>query len=125
MEHDEFGLRTSRRVRASDLRRATGVPGRTGGSVKYDVAHPSEECQATVVEQRKACTKGQPESAEAERQRQERTAGAAAAKRRQFVRQRRRERRCGKELVVLGARGIKEGRNGRRAREATSRRTSC
>ena len=70
MEHDEFGLHTSRRVRASDLRRATGVPGRTGGKVKYDVAHPSMECQATVVEQRKACTKGQPESAEAERQRQ-------------------------------------------------------
>ena len=98
---------------------------------QYDVAHPSEECQATVVEQRKACTKGQPESAEAERQRQ---------KGQQAQQQRKGDNSCGsegrvvwgtcsdvvaKELVVLGARGIKEGRNGRRAREATSRRTSC
>ena len=116
MEHDEFGLRTSRRVRASDLRRATGVPGRTGGSVKYDVAHPPEECHARVAEQRKACTKGQPESAEAERQRQKGQQAQQQRKGDDSLGSEGGERRwrnacsdvVAKELVALGARGTRK-----------------
>ena len=65
MEHDEFGLRTSRRIRASDKRRETLA------QVRYDVGRPPKECQVTVAEQRKVCTEGHPVSSEAQRQRQE------------------------------------------------------
>ena len=72
MEHDEFGLRASRRIRVSDNGRVKGGYRKTGDKVKYDAGHPPEECQATVVEQRKGVHQ-RTESAEAE-------ACAAAAK---------------------------------------------
>ena len=56
MEHDEFALRTSWRVSASDKRRETRALLKTGGKVEYDVGRPPKECQETVAEQRKGCT---------------------------------------------------------------------
>ena len=59
MEHDEFGLRTLRRIRASDKRRETGRHGNTGGEVKYEVGRPHGKSQAAVATQHTGCTEVQ------------------------------------------------------------------
>ena len=60
MEHDEFGLRTSRRTGASHKRRGNG----TGGEVKYEVGRPHEKSQAATATQRKVRTEKQASAAE-------------------------------------------------------------
>ena len=101
VEHDEFGLCTSRRMRASDKRRETGALRKYWRQVQVRCRTPARGMSRVScrINSTTECTKGQPEPGEAERQRQK-GQQAQQQRRRQVVRRRRRERCRRKDAVT-------------------------